>query len=81
MQLRTKAVLAAGMLAITSAAGYGVGIAQADQPHMQSALAELQSARGELIVAEANKGGHRVNALNLVNQAISEVKAGIEYAE
>ena len=81
MQLRTKAVLAAGMLVLTSAAGYGVGIAQADQPHMQSALAELQSARGELIVAEANKGGHRVNAINLVNQAIAEVKAGIEYAE
>jgi hypothetical protein len=81
MQLRTKAVLAAGMLAITSAAGYGVGIAQADQPHMQSALAELQSARGELIVAVPDKGGHRVNALNLVNQAIGEVKAGIAYAD
>jgi hypothetical protein len=32
-------------------------------------------------VAEANKGGHRVNALNLVNQAIGEVRAGMEYAE
>ena len=81
MQLRTKAALAAGMLVLTSAAGYGVGIAQGYQPHMQNALAALQSARSELVVAEANKGGHRVNALNLVNQAIGEVKAGIEYAD
>ena len=80
MNLRTKAIVAAGMLAMTTAAGYGVGIAQADQPHMQSALAELQSARGELQVAVPDKGGHRVNALNLVNQAIGEVRAGIAYA-
>lgn len=81
MQTRTKAVMAAGILALTLAAGYGVGVAEGSQPHMQSALASLQSAKAELLVAEANKGGHRVNALNLVNQAIGEVKAGIEYAE
>jgi hypothetical protein len=80
MQLRTKAALVAAMLAVTSVAGYGAGVAQADQPHMQGALAELQAARGELIAAVPDKGGHRVNALNLVNQAIGEVRAGIAYA-
>jgi hypothetical protein len=30
-----------------------------------------------LQVAEANKCGHRVNALRLVNEAIGEVQAGI----
>ena len=79
MQLRTKAALAAAMLA-TSAAGFGAGVAQADQPHMQGALAELQAARAELNAAVPDKGGHRVNALNLVNQAIGEVRAGIAYA-
>ena len=37
-------------------------------------------AQGELEKAEEDKGGHRVNALNLTNQAISEVRAGIAYA-
>ena len=81
MQLRTKAALVAVMLAATSFAGYGAGIAQADQPHMEGALADLQTARGELIAATPDKGGHRVNALNLVNQAIGEVRAGIAYAQ
>ena len=80
MNLRTKAIIAATMLVMTSAASYGVGIAQADQPHMQSALVELQSAKSQLLAATPDKGGHRVNALNLVNQAISEVRAGIAYA-
>jgi inosine/xanthosine triphosphate pyrophosphatase family protein len=44
---------------------------------MQNALAALQTARAELTIAEQNKGGHRANALNLVNQAITEVQAGI----
>ena len=81
MQTRTKAAFAAGVLALTMAAGYGVGVAEGSQPHMQSALASLQSAKVELQVAEENKGGHRANALALVNQAIGEVRAGIEYAE
>ena len=50
-----------------------------DQPHMQAARTALQSARNELQVAEANKGGHRVRAIELVDQAIAEVDAGIEY--
>jgi hypothetical protein len=65
---------------MTSAVGYGVGVAQADQPHMQGALADLQAARGELQAAIPDKGGHRVNALALVDQAIGQVRAGIAYA-
>jgi hypothetical protein len=44
---------------------------------MDNALGALQTARSELQVAEANKGGHRVNAIRLVDQAIAEVRAGI----
>ena len=48
-----------------------------DQPHMQAALDSLKSARGKLVNANNDKGGHRANALRLINQAIDEVNAGI----
>jgi hypothetical protein len=51
----------------------------ADQPNMQAALAALQQARDSLQNATADKGGHRARAIKTVNQAIAEVKAGIEY--
>ena len=49
-----------------------------DQPHMDAALNFLKSAKNDLERANADKGGHRANAINLVNQAIDEVKLGIE---
>lgn len=62
-------------------AGFFAGQAVADQPHMQTALESLGTARGELVVAKDNKGGHRLKALGYVDQAIAEVKAGIAFAE
>jgi hypothetical protein len=50
-----------------------------DQPNMQAARAKLLTARSELQKATPDKGGHRVNALNLVNSAIAEVNLGIDY--
>lgn len=49
-----------------------------DQPHMQAALDALNAALGHLNQAEADKGGHRARAIELVNQAISEVNLGIQ---
>jgi hypothetical protein len=49
-----------------------------DQPHMQAALDALNGALNNLNQAEADKGGHRVRAIDLVNQAISEVNLGIQ---
>ncbi len=49
-----------------------------DQPHMQDALNALENARDNLNKANADKGGHRVKALDYVKDAISEVKKGIE---
>ena len=49
------------------------------QPHMEHALKALENARTQLGEAEHDKGGHRVKAIDLINQAITEVKAGIEY--
>ena len=51
-----------------------------DQPHMQAALDALQSARNNLDKANADKGGHRANAIQLVNDAIAEVRLGIQSA-
>jgi hypothetical protein len=62
------------------AASIGVGYAIGAQPHMDESVALLQSARTELAKAEPNKGGHREKALGLIDQAITEVRAGIAFA-
>lgn len=53
----TKWLALVAAIAVCSFVG---GLAIAAQPHMDNALAALQTARNELQVAEANKGGHRV---------------------
>jgi hypothetical protein len=58
----------------------GIGYAIGAQPHMAETISLLQSARGELAAATPNKGGHRERALGLIDQAISEVRAGIAFA-
>lgn len=60
--------------------GCVVGQAVAGQPQMEAALGDLQSARAELVAADADKGGHRANAIAFVDQAITETQAGIAYA-
>ncbi len=50
------------------------------QPHMTAALQHLRQAQHELEVAAHDKGGHRENALKLIQQAEAEVNKGIEYS-
>ena len=64
------AVMLLGIVAIAGAI---------DQPNMEAARGNLLNARGELQRATADKGGHRVNAIGLVNSAIAEVNAGIAF--
>jgi hypothetical protein len=71
-----KVVLLAGLVA----GGYVVGYATAAQPHMMNALNALQTARGELVMAESNKGGHRVIAIQRIDEAINPVRLGIAAA-
>jgi hypothetical protein len=73
ISIRKAAAVCAFGMAATFAAGY----AFAAQVHMQNALHALQNARAELNAALPDKGGHRVNAISLVDSAISETKAGI----
>lgn len=69
------------LLAAALTAGIGVGYATARQPRMEAALDALRTARSELEDARANKGGHRVRAMQLIDAAIREVRAGIRYAD
>jgi len=72
-------IVAALLLCVVLLAGFFVGRVSADQPHMQAALEHLRAARAELDKAEADKGGHRVRAIKLVNEAIEQVEKGIGY--
>jgi len=56
------------------------GVAFAEQGHMENALAALNTAKDQLKLANDDKGGHRRKAVDLVDQAITEVNAGINYA-
>ena len=58
----------------------GAGTVLATQSHMAQARTYLNYALSELQAASANKGGHRVNAINYVKDAINEVNLGIQYA-
>jgi hypothetical protein len=51
--------------------------ARGDQGHMEKALNALYQARYELSQASHDKGGHRVNAIQIINQAIQQIKRGI----
>lgn len=75
-KVRLAVLGACGAMAFT-AVGIGAGVAIADQPHMQNALHDLETAQFQLQVAIPDKDGHRENAINLVNQAINEVNLGI----
>jgi hypothetical protein len=50
-----------------------------NQPAMQAALQSLRQAEEALRRADTDKGGHRVKALQLVNEAQREVEAGIQF--
>ena len=77
---RTHIIAAAGAAAFL-ALGWIAGQATAAQPHMEAALDDLKAARSELMAATHNKGGHRAEALRLVNAAIAETRTGMNVAD
>jgi hypothetical protein len=80
--LDRRQILLAGAAVATLGAALGAASkAEADQPYMRAALTNLRNAQANLSQASHNKSGHRENALNLVNQAIDEVSAGIAAGE
>jgi hypothetical protein len=82
--LRSKTTLAVAALTLLLAGallGSTVREAFARQVRMENALSLLQQARGELQEARANKGGHRVRAIQAVDVAIGEVRQGMAFAD
>ncbi|HEY7352358.1 MAG TPA: hypothetical protein VH596_06275 [Terriglobales bacterium] len=51
------------------------------EPHMSAALGHLQQAKDELERATPNKGGHRQRAMQLIDQAMQQVRDGELYYE
>jgi hypothetical protein len=49
------------------------------QPHMKMALEHLERAKNQLENATSDKGGHRVKAIALTNEAIEQVKKGMAF--
>ena len=77
MRLFSRAALVIGTILVSSAVGYAIGHADLVPDNMNRAVGDLQAAQRELEVNTLDYGGHRLNALNLVNQAIVEAKASI----
>jgi hypothetical protein len=86
--MRTKIVAACSTLAVLIGLSVysTVGSAQNAQmarrePHMSAAMGHLEQARAELERATPNKGGHRERAMQLVDQALQQVREGEQYFE
>ncbi len=56
-----------------------MNISAMDQPFMEAAKNDLEDAMKSLKKADADKGGHREKAIDLVSRAIDAVKDGIKY--
>ncbi|HEY2033977.1 MAG TPA: hypothetical protein VGH02_09860 [Rhizomicrobium sp.] len=80
MKTFVKTGIGAVVLGTVLASGVLIGEAMAYQEHMHAALDALRTARSELQASEANKGGHRERAMDLVDRAIEQVQAGMDYA-
>ncbi len=67
-----------GLVVLTLGMQWLTACAMGGQPRMEDALSDLQAARASLEHAEHDKGGHRVRAIEIIDQAIAEVRMGME---
>ncbi len=70
------------LMAATGAPALGLSAlpAEAYQGNMERALSALGAAMQSLQASTPNKGGHRVRAMHLIEEAMGEVQAGIDFA-
>ncbi len=78
---RELARLATGGAIAVAAVAATTTQASAYQGNMEHALSSLYEALAALREATPNKGGHREAAMQLIQQAIQETQAGIEWAD
>ena len=77
----SSGVRMASALALVALLSFGAGVfAQSRFGDMDGAENSLQRGLGQLEHARDIFGGHRDNAIGLVNQAIGEIEAGKQYA-
>lgn len=81
MSRRDLAALAAGGALVAGMVGTAATPAAAYQGNMERAMSALYEALASLRESTPNKGGHREKAMQLVQQAIAETQAGIEFAD
>jgi hypothetical protein len=73
-------VVLAGLSIYSVVHAQNAGMAR-QEPHMSAAIGHLEQAKAELEKATPNKGGHREKAMQLVDQAMEQVRAGEAYYE
>ena len=73
-------VVLAGLSIYSVVHAQNAGMAR-HEPHMSAAIGHLEQAKAELEKATPNKGGHREKAMQLVDQAMEQVRAGEAYYE
>jgi len=79
---RREMIQLAGVAAIAaSALTLSTNSASAYQGNMERALSSLYSALASLREATPNKGGHKEQAVQLIQQAIDQVQQGINFAD
>ena len=81
MQISRVRLGVGAVLTATTFSLLGAGTAYAFQEHMFNARNDLQQGLGELQQADHDKGGHRDQAINLVQQALDQINQGIQFAQ
>jgi phage-related minor tail protein len=75
LRIAAVSAVAASAVAVTA------DKALAYQGNMERAISSLYDALASLREATPNKGGHKATAIQLIEQAISEVQAGVDFAD
>jgi hypothetical protein len=52
----------------------------AEHPHIRAAINELEQAKHELETAAHDFGGHRVQAIRAIDEAIKQLREALKYA-
>lgn len=73
-------VVVAGLSLYSVVHAQNAGMAR-HEPHMSAAMGHLEQAKAELEKATPNKGGHREKAMQLVDEAMQQVREGEQYYE
>jgi len=68
-------------LALVATAAFKAGAYVQGQPHMEAAIAAMNTAMDHLKQATEDKGGHKAKAMMHLKEAIAQTQAGIDYAK